>query len=223
MTLSADLSARMGYRFGQPKLLKLALTHPSAGDKNNQRLEYLGDAVLELCISHLLYHTHPRYPEGRLTRLRAALVCEAMLVDVAEKLELEKHVRSSPPLAVEKRGRSGILADAVEAVLAAIYLEGGLDAAMAFVSRHWGDALTREDTETSPKSALQEHYQAMGQENVTYRTLEEKGPAHARQFLCAVYAGDQELARAKGSTKKQAEQAAARKAMRLLSKGKHTE
>ena len=217
------LEERLGYSFQQSNLLKLALTHPSSGEQNNQRLEYLGDAVLELCISDLLFHLHPHYPEGRLTRLRAFLVCKATLLQVAKALSLQHHVVSQPPLSAEARGRSGILADAVEAVLAAIYLDGGLTAAMTFVRLHWAQALAMEDNETSAKSELQEYYQTQYQRDLTYRTLEETGPAHAREFLSAVYDGETELGRGKGRSKKQAEQAAAAMALKSTQGAKRHE
>lgn len=214
MTSVGDLEHSIGYCFTQRSLLKLALIHPSAGETNNQRLEYLGDAVLELCMSDLLYRLRPGYPEGRLTRLRASLVREATLLKVAEAIGLDKHMTSNPPIQTEKRGRSSILADGVEAVLAAVYLDGGFEAAMAFVRRHWAEMLKQEDVETSAKSALQEHYQGNYQKEVTYRTLDEQGPAHAREYLVGVYADGVELARGRGRSKKLAEQAAAKAALK---------
>ncbi len=210
------LTKDIGYSFSKADLLKLALVHPSAGEKNNQRLEYLGDAVLELCISDLLYRSHPNAPEGKLTRLRAALVCEDTLVEIAQSLMLEQFIVSHPPLSREARGRSGILADAMEAVLAAVYLDGGFDAALQVISQHWAPALRRGETEINAKSELQELYQAQYQKDLHYRTTKEWGPAHARQFEAAVYEGETELARAEGKSKKLAEQAAADNALKQL-------
>ncbi|MHC1786189.1 MAG: ribonuclease III [Christensenellales bacterium] len=216
MRKEPDLAERLGYSFKDAKLLKLALTHPSLDEKNNQRLEFLGDAVLELCMSDLLFRRHSKLQEGELTRLRAGLVCEDALYEVAQALSLAAEVRSNPPIKMEDRGAKSILADAVEAIIAAIYLDGGLASACALIERLWCDKLTSGQEKANPKSSLQELLQADGRIEPSYMTLAQEGPAHKRTFTVAVLSGNQELARAEGSSKKLAEQKAAAAALRNM-------
>ena len=210
---------RIGYPWRDVQLLKVALTHPSCTGENNQRLEFLGDAVLQLCVSDMLFREHKHAKEGQLTRLRASLVCEAALLEVAEELHLADHLRTNPPLSPDTRGRTSILADGVEALLASVYLDGGLKAALSVVNRLWGERIGQATARSNEKNRLQELLQAHGKSEPWYEVISSSGPPHQRQFEVAVYDGETELARGAGSSKKLAEQRAAAEALRLL-KGK---
>ena len=215
MPNDSGLMQSLGYTFKDPKLLKLALTHPSLGDQNNQRLEFLGDAVLELCVSDILFNRHPGLSEGELTVMRANLVCEAALFSVARKLDMDSHIRLLHPQSHNSAGRRSIMADAVEAVIAAVYLDGGLSCARRLVAALWDDLFTSSQSLNNYKSSLQEMLQAEGLPEPSYQTVQEEGPPHKRVFTVAVLSQEKELARARGSSKKLAEQEAARLALRL--------
>lgn len=209
------LMQRIGYSFGSRELLKLALTHPSFRPKNNQRLEFLGDAVLELCISDQIYRSHPRMPEGEMTALRAALVCEDTLYQIAEQLELGGMLKTVPPLTATSRGRRSMLADAVEALIAAVYLDGGLEAASQLVLRLWQDQLQK-PVQANAKNRLQELLASTARPEPVYETVAEDGPPHKRLFTVRVLVEGGELARAVGASKKAAEQDAAALALKAL-------
>lgn len=213
MRVLEELMQRIGYAFGDKALLRRALTHASVGQENNQRLEFLGDAVLQLCVSDLLYLEYPSSSEGELTSHRASLVREETLARVAEELSLASHIQSIPPLKNNSRGRRSILADAMEAVLGAVYLDGGLQSARAFVSRH----LLTLPLDTLPlsnaKSALQEKLQEQGAPEPIYRQISQEGPPHNCRFTVAVYGQDRELGRGTGRSKRDAEQQAAKEAL----------
>ena len=215
MPNDSGLMQSLGYTFKDPQLLKLALTHPSLGDQNNQRLEFLGDAVLELCVSDLLFKRHPGLSEGELTVMRANLVCEAALFSVARKLDMDSYIRLLHPQSHNSAGRKSIMADAVEAVIAAVYLDGGLSCARRLVAAQWDDLFTSTQSLSNYKSGLQEMLQARGLPEPRYLTVQEEGPPHKRVFTVAVLSLEKELARAKGSSKKLAEQEAARLALQL--------
>lgn len=207
----------MSYTFHNPALLKQALTHPSMGEDNNQRLEFLGDAVLELCASQALYVHDPELTEGEMTRLRAAIVNEAALVRVAAKIGLKDHIRMTAECAHNGgRERASIVSSVLEAVIAAIYLEGGLEAARAFFDRLWLPLEIHSVKSVDDKSALQEWLQARGRPVPEYRVVAEDGPAHQRLFVVEVLADGKVLATAQGTSKKRAEQDAARKALSTL-------
>jgi ribonuclease III len=204
---------KLGYRFGDKALLKLALTHPSCLEpKDNQRLEFLGDAVLEYCVSDILYRKYPGCGEGELTARRAALVCEETLAYLAETLELGKHLRMGR--GEEQTGgreKPAILADAMEAVIAAVCMDGGMDAAQELIGRLFQDdealaALRGRDL----KGELQAYTQAQGMGLPEYTTVAETGPAHDRRFTVEVVIAGKPAARAEGTSKKAAEQAAAK-------------
>lgn len=213
MPNDSDLMQSLGYTFSNPKLLKLALTHPSIGDQNNQRLEFLGDAVLELCMSDLLFTRYPGLNEGELTVIRASLVCEAALFSVAQKLHLESCIRLLHPQSHNSAGRKSIMADALEAIIAAVYLDGGLSNAQGLVAAQWDDLFERTQSLSNYKSRLQEILQADGFPEPNYLTVLEEGPPHRRIFTVAVLSQGRELARAAGSSKKLAEQEAAKLAL----------
>ncbi|MBR6666946.1 MAG: ribonuclease III [Clostridia bacterium] len=207
----------LGYQFKNPSLLKRALTHPSMGGEDNQRLEFLGDAVLQYIMSDILYATHPKDREGSLTHLRALLVCEAALSQVARSLHVgEALIMDKGEALTGGRDKPSVLCDAMEAILAAAYLDGGLDAARGIIQRHWPRPEDVHRPMQDSKGALQEHLQKDGGDAPTYSILAQDGPPHDRTFEAAVYRYGVELARGVGKTKKQAEQAAALAALEKL-------
>ena len=212
-----NLMNTLGYQFKNPALLKRALTHPSMGAEDNQRLEFLGDAVLQYIMSYILYHTHPKDREGSLTHLRALLVCEAALSQVARNLHVgEALIMDKGEALTGGRDKPSVLCDAMEAILAAAYLDGGLDAARGIIQRHWPRPEEVHRPMQDSKGALQEHLQKDGGDAPTYAILAQDGPPHDRTFEAAVYRYGTELARGSGKTKKQAEQAAALAALEKL-------
>jgi ribonuclease III len=201
-------------------LLRQALTHRSRGERSaqgdNERLELLGDAVVALVILEYLYRTQPDLTEGELTKLKAHYVNRTSLAVAAKALGLgEMLTMASGELAAGGRDRPSTLADSFEAVLAAIYLARGLEAAREFVHR---ELLTRIDTSEvwDYKSRLQEWCQANRKQTPTYRTADTVGPAHQREFRCEALLGEEVLADGTGRSKKEAEQRAAETALALL-------
>ncbi len=204
----------IGYQFHNEQLLRQALRHPSLGPVNNQRLEFLGDAVLQLLISHRIYTRHPELHEGALTRLRQRLVCEQALADIARRIGLGEYMTMDHGSDISGvRGQSGSLSDAMEAVLAAVYLDGGFERARDVVNRLWPDqASLAEDA----KSRLQEVIQSKGGQAPTYQLMREEGPDHARVFTVRVNLDGGRFAEAQGQSKKKAEQAAAERMLASL-------
>jgi ribonuclease-3 len=200
----AALETALGHRFADRKLLKLALTHASAGANrldDNQRLEFLGDRVLSLIVADMLYERFPREEEGAMARRHAALVRQEALTEVARRIALDRHLSVAG---------AGALADACEAVIAALYLDGGLDAARAFVAAAW-EALVAAD-HTPPrdaKTALQEWAQARGEPVPRYAIVGREGPDHEPLFTVTATLKDGRHATASGANKRAAEQAAA--------------
>ena len=209
------LQRALGYSFRQGGLLRQALTHPSAGAGHNQRLEFLGDAVLELCVSEKIYARHPEMQEGAMTQLRQKLVREERLAQAAQAVSLGEYLRMDKSCSsTGGRKNPSVLCDAFEAVLAAVYLDGGLDAAREMVERLIGDC--SETGETDAKSALQEFLQAQGRPMPVYETRAEEGPPHDRRFTVAVLIEGAEAALGSGTSKKRAEQDAARTALQMM-------
>ena len=205
-----QLMKNLGYTFRDPSLLKQALTHPSMGGKDNQRLEFLGDAVLQYLMSDILYAASPEDQEGSLTHQRALLVCEAALSQVARSLHVgEALIMDKGEALTGGRDKPSVLCDAMEAILAAVYLDGGLDAARGIILRHWPKPGEVQRPMQDSKGALQEHLQKDGGDAPTYAIIEQSGPPHDRTFVAAVYRYGVELAQGTGRSKKQAEQAAA--------------
>ena len=216
------LCDKLGYRFKIANLLVTALTHPSFGGDHHvphyQRLEFLGDAVLELAVSEYLYSELPEVDEGRLTRIRAALVREETLCRAAKRLGLGKFIRLS--VGEERSGgrnKPSILSDVMEAVFAAVYLDGGFDCAVKVVRSALSDELSPE-TLADPldaKSRLQELLQRGG-EMPNYEYLSMEGPPHAPVFFYRVCDGARVLGTGSGSSKQNAQQAAARDALKRM-------
>jgi ribonuclease-3 len=236
-TADAQLEERLGYKFVRPALLERALTHSSAIPElraglsdsdvseflpeDNERLEFLGDAVLELLASEYLLASFPEWSEGQLTKSRARLVNAGSLEATARQLRLGEHLRLGR--GEEKTGgreKPALLADAFEAVIAAIYLDAGLGAARAVLRNVLFEQALEERGESiadsDRKSALQEFLQARGQQPASYRLAGESGPDHQKIFQIELWANGECLASAEGSTKKEAEQKAARSALERL-------
>ncbi|MCL2496481.1 MAG: ribonuclease III [Clostridiales bacterium] len=204
-------------------LLQKALTHPTYFEgvkqeepEDNQRLEFLGDAVLDMVVGEYLYRAYPHAREGDLSKMRAALVCEATLARLASELGLGKLLRlGKGGEAGGDRERPSVLADACEALIGAIYISGGLAAAQAFIERHFAAAMkniTRDDIEDS-KSLLQELTQREAGHGVTYKLMQMKGPDHAPHFESGAYCKDVLVGRGWGGSKKESEQSAAAAAL----------
>lgn len=221
--LLAELAERIGHEFRRPELLAEALVHPSMGNERKdsyERLEFLGDAVLGLFVAEYFFAALPDRAEGELTRMRSAIVSQAPLAAVARRLELPKCVLAGRGMTAADLDSERILANLLEAVLAAVYLDGGVRAARRFVKQHVlagvGKRATVPETPRDPKSRLLHAAQAEGLGQPAYRVLESQGPDHARTFLVAVELGDVELARGSGSSKRAAQHAAAELAIEAL-------
>jgi ribonuclease-3 len=221
-----ELQARLGHRFREPGLLRLALTHPSIwhemklSQDHNQRLEYLGDAVLQLALSRELYDRYPHHDEGPLTKIRAQLVNQVSLATQGRALGLGEHMILSRGEQLNGgRDRPSILADAYESILGALFLDGGYDVARAFILHSFRDEFTDIEnaaTADNPKGALQEILQAISTETPQYQVLTATGPDHDRSFECAVLHKGEEIGRGKGKSKKLAESQAAAMALEQL-------
>ena len=213
-----QLQKALGYTFRDPSHLRLALTHPSTKLPDNQRLEFLGDAVLEFCVSDMLYHKYQNLHEGELTARRAALVCERTLSAIARTLELGRClVMGHGEEQTGGREKPSILADAMEPVLAAIYVDGGYEAVRDVIRVLFADdeKLTAWRGHDD-KSALQEYTQAHGLELPSYAIIAQEGPDHDRRFTAQVSILGKPVATGIGNSKKAAEQAAAKKALQGL-------
>lgn len=220
------LRERLVYEFAQPELLDVALRHSSVSrllesDEvvDNERLEYLGDAVLQLVVSELLFHQRPTAQEGWLTTTRAQIVCGAGLAQAATLLGLGPALSLSR--AADQQGarrRTSVLAAGLEAVVGAVFLDGGFAAAREVALRVLAPVLARVQNEPAlnAKSALQELTQARWRQTPDYRTVEVQGPPHARRFSIEVWLGARRLAAGEGPSKRAAEQLAAGAALELL-------
>lgn len=220
-----SLEEKLQYSFKNKKLLLNALTHSSYaneardGISSNERLEFLGDSVLSIVVSEYIYKQFSNLPEGELTKLRASLVCEKSLCSFSKELNLGEYLRLGK--GEEKGGgreRASILADAFEAVLAAIYLDGGFESAKKHVMRFVKAELKHTDDEVFKdyKTALQEIIQRNPEESVTYILTGESGPDHDKVFEVEVKLNSNTIGRGKGKSKKQAEQFAAKEALHLM-------
>ena len=217
-----ELMNALSYQFRDPELLRQALTHPSMGKHDNQRLEFLGDAVLQYIMSDMLYASHPESQEGSLTHLRALLVCEAALSQVARGLHVgEALIMDKGEEMTGGRDKPSVLCDAMEAILAAVYLDGGMEEARRIVKDFWPRPEDVSRPMQDSKGALQEFLQKDGGSTPTYEIIAQSGPPHDRVFEAAVFRAavfrdGVRLAEGSGRTKKQAEQAAALAALERL-------
>lgn len=209
------LEKTLHYTFKKREYLITALTHPSMGGVNNQRLEFLGDAVLEMCVSEKIYEMHPEMMEGAMTRLRQKLVREGRLAEVARAMGLGACLRMDRGCeAGGGRENPSVLCDAFEAVLAAVYLDGGLESARQVVMRFIGDCTEKDEMDA--KSTLQEYLQGHKMPLPEYRVVREEGPPHERVFTVSVMLEGKEIALGEGTSKKRAEQSGALAALKTI-------
>lgn len=216
----STLEERMGYSFKNRKHLMLALTHSSFANErkerkltSNERLEFLGDSVLNLLISEELYNKYPDFAEGDLTKARSQIVCEKSLVICAGLLALCNHLLLGKGEELSGgRSRPSILADSFEALLGAVYLDGGLNDARNFVLKIMKDIIKEameNDRDKDYKTKLQESVQKNSDDKIVYEILDENGPDHDKTFITQVKIGDTVMGKGRGKTKKESEQNAA--------------
>ena len=223
--MSKDLEAAIGYKFKDISLLQNALAHSSYANErwhnslmSNERLEFLGDSILGMMVAEYLYRTFPDRPEGELTRMRADMVCEQTLAAVAGRIDLGRHLLLGNG---EEQGggrtRNSILADAVESVIAASFLDGGMEAARQFIQKFiLVEVPVKKLHNVDYKTGLQELVQQKKNQVLTYTLVGESGPDHDKRFDVEVKLNGKVVGLGSGSSKKRAEQDAARAAMELL-------
>ena len=220
-----DLEAALGYRFQNITLLQNALTHSSFANErwhdslmSNERLEFLGDSVLGMVVAEHLYRNYPNRPEGELTRMRADMVCETALAQVADKLQLGSHLLLGHGEAQGGgRARASILADAVESVIAAMFLDGGMAPAKGFIDRFiLCDVPEKKLHITDYKTALQELVQQKKNQVLSYELTGQSGPDHDKHFQVQVLLNGVPVGSGQGTSKKRAEQDAARDALEKI-------
>ena len=222
-----DLEAALGYKFQNITLLQNALTHSSYANErwhnsllSNERLEFLGDSILGMVVADYLYKHFPDRPEGELTRMRADMVCETSLAEIANRLDLGKHLLlGHGEERFGGRNRASILADAVESVIAASFLDGGMAAAAGIIDRFvLCDVPVSKLHNMDYKTTLQELVQQKRNQNLCYRLVGEAGPDHDKKVTAQVLLNDRIIGEGIGSSKKRAEQDAARAALKNLHK-----
>ena len=222
-----ELEKKAGYQFHDRRLLERAMTHKSYINEahmekyeSNERLEFLGDAVLELVTSEFLFQDEAKFPEGELTRMRASIVCEPALAFCARQLDLGRYLRlGKGEEATGGRNRDSLTSDALEALIGAIYMDGGFTNAKEFIHKVVLSDLENKKLFFDSKTILQEVVQArFRDQRVTYRLMGEEGPDHDKSFRTAVCIGDEIYGTGTGHTKKQAEQEAAYHALLELKK-----
>ena len=222
-----DLEAAIGYRFKNISLLRNALAHSSYANerwhdslKSNERLEFLGDSILGMAVAEYLYRSFPDRPEGELTRMRADMVCETSLAAVADKITLGEHLLlGHGEERFGGRQRASILADAVESVIAACFLDGGMEAAKNFITKFiLTEVPVKQMHNADYKTALQELVQQKKDQVLSYELIGESGPDHDKQFQVRVLLNDTPIGEGIGRSKKRAEQDAAHNALNALSK-----
>lgn len=218
--MSHPLEKIIGYQFKNPKLLLTALTHTSYANESrtpvqhNERLEFLGDSVLQLVSADHLFHAYADRPEGDLTRTRASLVSEDALFQFAQEIHLGEHLRlGKGEERCGGRTRPSVVSDAFEALIAALYLDGGMEVAKNFILPFITEGKHAED---DYKTRLQEVVQANPEEKLRYVLEEETGPDHDKRFVVGVYLNSNRVAIGQGRSKKAAEQHAAREALKLM-------
>ncbi len=231
MNVFKEFQEIIGYKFTNEEYLKTALTHSSYAHENknknvnfNERLEFLGDSVLGLIVSKYIFENYPELPEGKLTKMRAAVVCEKALFECAVNIDLGKYIiLGKGEEHTGGRTRPSILSDAYEAVIAAIYLDSNLD-----VVREWVLGQLHEAIEAASKGKIskdfktefQEEAQKRGDVNISYKVVGESGPDHRKSFVVNVYLNGELMGEGEGSSKKKAEQSAAKNALSAISDGK---
>lgn len=222
-----ELQKRIGYTFKDESLLKQALTHSSFANeqkinklKNYERLEFLGDAVLELISSEFLFREHEELPEGQLTKLRASMVCEPALAYCARDIDLGAYILlGRGEEATGGRNRDSIISDVMEAVIGAIFLDGGIENAKAYIDRFVLSDLDNKMLFIDSKTLLQEEVQKRSDAQLRYELVSEQGPEHDKEFRVAAYLNNALIGSGTGRTKKSAEQQAAYEALKRLRDG----
>lgn len=224
-----ELEKIIGYQFNNTNNLKEAITHRSFANehrnhqmKDNERLEFLGDAILDLIISKYLFDKYPVMPEGDLSKVRASIVCEGSLAKTARNIDLGAFILLGKGEEMTGgRTRNSILADAFEAVTGAIFVDGAFEDVVKFLQTTLienVDSLSVEDLYTDYKTILQENIQKESMQSLHYEVVDEKGPDHDKDFYVAVYHGELCLGKGIGKSKKEAEQQAAKTALKALEK-----
>lgn len=221
-----QLQKNIGYKFANEKLLKNALTHTSYAYEHdipsNEKLEFLGDSILEFVSSDYMYQKYPQLKEGEMTKVRATVVCESSLYKVAKLHDFSDflYVGKSEQL-TKGNEKPAILADSVEAVIAAIYMDGGLEPAKKFIIENLKDEIknaTQHVGNKDYKTVLQEKLQENGNVKISYRIINEIGPDHDKTFEAEVAVNGKKIAKGKGKSKKHAEMEAAKKALEIIRK-----
>lgn len=222
------LEENLGYKFKNIELLKTAVTHSSYANENkmkitenNERLEFLGDAILNLIVSHYLYKKYQDYPEGELTKIRATVVCESSLAFAARKINLGKYLLiGKGEETTGGRERDSILADASEALTGAIYIDSDFDTASKLLLKNFEEdivyAVAKGDLFIDYKTELQEKFQRKKKSKIEYRVLKEVGPDHNKIFYMDVAVNDKTIGKGSGRNKKEAEQMAAKEALLIM-------
>ena len=219
-----EIEETIQYNFKNAKLIETALTHTSYanthGIESNEKLEFLGDSILEFISSKYLYNNYPKLKEGEMTKVRATVVCEESLYQIAQKHNFGKHLRlGKSEKQNNKEPRQAIMADSVEAVIAAIYLDGGIEKAEEFIIENLKESIEIASKNVGMKdykTVLQEKLQANGTVNIEYKILKEEGPDHNKIFTAEVSCDGKVLATGVGKSKKLAHMEAAKKALELI-------
>lgn len=227
---TSKIEARLGYEFKDKTLLALAFIHRSFVNENrdiighNERLEFLGDSILGMLVAEYLYRNLPETPEGELSSLRSKLVEATSCVDYVQKLNISQHILLGKGEKMnDGRGRETILADLFEAIMGAIFLDGGIEAARDFFFNNFSDDIQKilQTPIRNWKALLQDFCQKKFQKPPIYKVLEESGPDHSKIFKISVYINDHQLGHGEGSSKKEAQQAAAEDALKHGNKGSY--
>lgn len=220
----SELEQKINYKFEKKYVLDRAMTHSSYANQynlsyveHNERMEFLGDAVLELVISEYIFKKYKNKPEGKLTKIRANIVCEDSLYERAKKINLGDYLELGRGENITGgRERASILADAYEALIAAVYIDGGLEPAREFIIPRFEDAIesiVKKENFKDYKSRLQEYVQKDGSSSIRYETVAEEGPDHDKVFFVNVWVNSSLSGEGRGKSKKEAEQEAARAAL----------
>ena len=226
----SEIEENLNIKFSNPEYIMIALTHSSyakqfANEKYNERLEYLGDSVLQLVITEYLFKHYTDKTEGQLSRVRSLIVCENSLYKISNNLKLSKYIRMSKGEEITGgRERVSILGDAVEAVIAAIYLDQGFEVAKKFILKNFEDIIYKAINNQiirDFKTYFQEYIQRNGSANITYEVTGFEGPPHRRKFFIELYLNGEHVEKGSGFSKKEAEQNAAKQA--LINAGEYNE
>ena len=221
----SEVEEYIGLNFNEPRLLKTALTHSSYANQHkdeeyNERYEFLGDSILQLCITEYLFLNYKNKSEGELTKIRSLIVCENSLYEIGKKLNLGYFIRMSKGEELTGgRERVSIIADSVEALIAAIYLDKGLEFVKDYIIGHFKNIIDKainNDIILDYKTKLQEEMQKSGEVSIVYELLKYEGPPHRRKFYTSVIVEDKELGRGEGYSKKESEQNAAEEGLKYL-------